>query len=401
VSEAGSGSQRADERVPLRTLAPLAVQHLLVMISGPISSAFLLTGALHLTPEAGANLLAALFLMSGIGTALQSLGPWRIGARMPFVMLPGGAAVALFIQIAQAAGPATAVGAVLITGLFLLVAAPLFAALMRFFPAVVLGSMIIVIGLNLIKITAGLLVDTSAALSAFSPAGTTVTPLLTDGSGNALSVIYNFGDGREYLTQTFDSNQFLTHDLVLAYGLVSWVTRGLFLGEYHVFATQSVDDFFINDAEWIPEIVRHDADESRRQPALRHERVRGIVGDLADRMRRAHVLSQVEVMHAGRFRRRSDGHGKVIRHCVEECVKALQRGTQCIRIGGINTAGRNTLRFKQVECVSIAVENDDLVVTGFTQQSSNALANQAGADEGYFHVYLLGGGREANLRPPV
>ncbi|HEX4360630.1 MAG TPA: solute carrier family 23 protein [Pseudonocardia sp.] len=165
VSEAGSGSQRADERVPLRTLAPLAVQHLLVMISGPISSAFLLTGALHLTPEAGANLLAALFLMSGIGTALQSLGPWRIGARMPFVMLPGGAAVALFIQIAQAAGPATAVGAVLITGLFLLVAAPLFAALMRFFPAVVLGSMIIVIGLNLIKITAGLLVDTSAGPS--------------------------------------------------------------------------------------------------------------------------------------------------------------------------------------------------------------------------------------------
>ena len=85
-----------------------------------------------------------------------------------------------------------------------------------------------------------------------APAGTIVTPLVSDASGNALSVVYNFGDGREYLTQTFDSNQFLTHDLVLAYGLVNWVTRGLFLGEYHVFATQSVDDFFINDAEWIP-----------------------------------------------------------------------------------------------------------------------------------------------------
>jgi len=85
-----------------------------------------------------------------------------------------------------------------------------------------------------------------------APAGTTITPLLMDGSGHALSVIYDFGDGRQYLTQTFDSNQYLTHDLILAYGLVNWVTKGVFLGEYHVYAAASVDDFFINDAEWVP-----------------------------------------------------------------------------------------------------------------------------------------------------
>jgi len=84
------------------------------------------------------------------------------------------------------------------------------------------------------------------------PAGATITPLLTDAQGNALSVIYNFGDGRQYLSQTFDSNQYLTHDLVLAYGLLNWVTKGVFVGEYHVYASASVDDFFIDDAEWIP-----------------------------------------------------------------------------------------------------------------------------------------------------
>ena len=83
-------------------------------------------------------------------------------------------------------------------------------------------------------------------------AGTTITPLLMDGSGHALSLIYDFGDGRQYLTQTFDSNQYLTHDLILAYGLVNWVTKGVFLGEYHVYASASVDDFFISDAEWKP-----------------------------------------------------------------------------------------------------------------------------------------------------
>jgi len=84
------------------------------------------------------------------------------------------------------------------------------------------------------------------------PAGASVTPLLTDASGNALSLIYTRGDGRQYLTQTFDSSPYLMHDLVLAYGLINWVTKGMFLGEYHVYAAAQVDDFFINGSEWIP-----------------------------------------------------------------------------------------------------------------------------------------------------
>jgi Bacterial Ig-like domain (group 2)/Cep192 domain 4 len=93
---------------------------------------------------------------------------------------------------------------------------------------------------------------TTPVAAASLPAGTSVTPLLTDKTGNALSAIYTFGDGRQYLTQTFDSNQYLTHDLVLAYGLINWVTKGIFLGDYHVYASPQVDDFFINDSEWIP-----------------------------------------------------------------------------------------------------------------------------------------------------
>src|SRR3989440_8176076 len=84
------------------------------------------------------------------------------------------------------------------------------------------------------------------------PAGASVTPLLTDASGNALSLLYTLGDGRQYLTQTFDSSPYLMHDLVLAYGLINWVTKGIFLGEYHVYAAAQVDDFFINGSEWIP-----------------------------------------------------------------------------------------------------------------------------------------------------
>jgi hypothetical protein len=80
----------------------------------------------------------------------------------------------------------------------------------------------------------------------------TATPLLTDSSGNALSVVITYTDGRQYLTNTFDSNANLTHNLTLAYGLLNWVTKGIFLGDYHVYASPQVDDFFINDSEWIP-----------------------------------------------------------------------------------------------------------------------------------------------------
>lgn len=100
--------------------------------------------------------------MSRIGTALQSIGPFGIGARLPFVMLPGGAAVALFAQIAREAGPAAASGAVVVTGLAVAVLAPVFTRLMRFFPPVVLGTMIVVVGVNLVKINAGLVSDTPA-----------------------------------------------------------------------------------------------------------------------------------------------------------------------------------------------------------------------------------------------
>jgi len=91
----------------------------------------------------------------------------------------------------------------------------------------------------------------NASIYLAQPGAGNITPLLTDAAGNVLSVIYDQGDGREYLTQTFDSNQYLMHDLVVAYSLLNWVTKGTFLGEYHVYASPQVDDVFIDDAEWV------------------------------------------------------------------------------------------------------------------------------------------------------
>jgi len=78
------------------------------------------------------------------------------------------------------------------------------------------------------------------------------TPFLVDAAGHALGLVHRTSDGRESLSLTFDSNPNLIHSIVLSYGLVNWLTRGLFLGERHISLSPQVDDVLIDDSEWVP-----------------------------------------------------------------------------------------------------------------------------------------------------
>jgi hypothetical protein len=80
-----------------------------------------------------------------------------------------------------------------------------------------------------------------------TPADANVTPLLVDAAGNALVSSRVTSDGRETLAMTFDSNQWLIHDLVLAHGLVEWVTSGVYLGEFRAYTEAQLDDLLIDD----------------------------------------------------------------------------------------------------------------------------------------------------------
>lgn len=78
------------------------------------------------------------------------------------------------------------------------------------------------------------------------------TPLLSDANGNALAAVRTYSNGRQVLSLTFDSNPYLIHNMVLSYGLVNWLTKGLFLGQRHIYMSAQVDDLFIDDSEWLP-----------------------------------------------------------------------------------------------------------------------------------------------------
>jgi xanthine permease len=124
----------------------------------------IIAGALGLPPEQRAMLISADILACGLATLVQSLGLPFIGVRLPVMMGVTFASVApmlaLIVSAKEAAGagfmPTTALltvyGAVIGAGAFAFLAAPLMGSLIRLFPAVVTGSIILVIGVSLMRV---------------------------------------------------------------------------------------------------------------------------------------------------------------------------------------------------------------------------------------------------------
>ncbi|WP_232448309.1 hypothetical protein [Burkholderia ubonensis] len=92
------------------------------------------------------------------------------------------------------------------------------------------------------------------------PAGTTTTTQIqaTASNGTTYPVASTclFGNttplagdstSREIMAVSFDNNPYLMHSMTLSYGLVNWVTRGLFVGVRHVYMDPQVDDLGIPD----------------------------------------------------------------------------------------------------------------------------------------------------------
>ncbi|UDM53626.1 uracil-xanthine permease family protein [Cupriavidus sp. MP-37] len=158
-----------DERLPWRRLFVFGLQHVLVMAASPIASVFLMSKALSFPPALAVQLLSATFVICGLGTLLQSLGKRGIGARLPFVMLPGGAPIVLFILIAQQTDVQTAAGAVILTGVFYFLVLPVFRRCLRYFPPVVVGTMLLLVAINLAQVSGKLVAGHPAAGSAVDP----------------------------------------------------------------------------------------------------------------------------------------------------------------------------------------------------------------------------------------
>lgn len=130
----------------------LGLQHVLAMYSGGILVPLLIGAALHFTPQQMAYLISADIFMTGIGTLLQLKSTRLTGIAMPVVLGSAIQSVSPLINIGGTLGIGAMYGATISAGVFVFLIAGPFARLREFFPPVVTGSLITVIGFALIPV---------------------------------------------------------------------------------------------------------------------------------------------------------------------------------------------------------------------------------------------------------
>ena len=143
-----------DQVLPLQQMASYGLQHVLVLYAGAVAVPLILGGALGLTPEQVVILINANLLTSGVATLIQTLGFWKFGARLPLVQACSFIALAPMIMIGKEYGLAHVFGAVIAGGAITVLLAPVTSRLLRFFPPVVIGSLITIIGISLMPAAA-------------------------------------------------------------------------------------------------------------------------------------------------------------------------------------------------------------------------------------------------------
>src|SRR5215467_13878993 len=148
-----------DEVLPAGKLAVYGAQHVLAFYAGAVIVPILLASAIHLTTTQLVHLINADLFTCGIASIIQSAGLWKVGVRLPLLQGVTFTAVSPMIAIGLANGGGTAglvviYGAVIVAGLFTLLIAPYFSRLIRFFPPVVTGTVITIIGIALLPVAA-------------------------------------------------------------------------------------------------------------------------------------------------------------------------------------------------------------------------------------------------------
>ncbi|MCK1797172.1 purine permease [Streptomyces sp. XM4193] len=142
------------------------LQHVAAMYAGVVAVPLVIGAAAGLDTGDTTLLMAASLFTAGIATLLQTLGVWKIGARLPFVNGVSFCGVAAMTAIIAAEGGAAGLpvifGAVIVAGLLGFLISPFFCRLVRFFPPVVTGSVIALIGLSLLPVALGWVTDGSA-----------------------------------------------------------------------------------------------------------------------------------------------------------------------------------------------------------------------------------------------
>ena len=141
-----------DSMLPIPKLFAYGLQHVLAMYAGAVAVPIIIAQAMHLPVEDLIRLITADLFTCGIATLIQTLGFGNIGGRIPMIQGVTFASVGPMAMIGAQHGMTAIYGAIIIAGIFTFLVAPFFSRLIRLFPPVVTGTIITIIGINLMPV---------------------------------------------------------------------------------------------------------------------------------------------------------------------------------------------------------------------------------------------------------
>ncbi|MDL4841791.1 nucleobase:cation symporter-2 family protein [Aquibacillus rhizosphaerae] len=130
----------------------VGLQHVLAMYAGAILVPLIVGGALNLTFEQLTYLISIDLLACGVATLLQVWKNKFFGIGLPVMLGCTFTAVGPMIAIGSQHGISSIYGSIIVSGLFVVLISKYFSKLNKFFPAVVTGSVVTIIGLTLIPV---------------------------------------------------------------------------------------------------------------------------------------------------------------------------------------------------------------------------------------------------------
>ncbi len=192
-NESTKSPRPEDMRLPFGKTFAYGLQHVLTMYGGIIAPPLIIGNAAGMTPDEVGLLVACCLFVGGLATILQTIGIPFFGAQLPLVQGTSFASVATMVAIVNGGGGIQAVfGAVLAAALIGFLIAPFFARIIRFFPPVVTGVVITMIGISLTPVAANWAMGGDAKAEGYGSlaniglaAGTLLVVLLLSKVGNA------------------------------------------------------------------------------------------------------------------------------------------------------------------------------------------------------------------------
>lgn len=165
------GNEVINQKLPAGQMGILGLQHVLVMYASAIMVPLILGGSLGLSQADVAFLVSADIFTCGIATLLQVIGIKEFaGIRLPVMMGATLMTLPPMIAIGQSEGINAVFGSIIISGLVVvLVSFRLLPKLVKFFPPVVTGSLVTIVGLSLTTVGIRNIAGTAGSATYGSP----------------------------------------------------------------------------------------------------------------------------------------------------------------------------------------------------------------------------------------